>query len=65
MLELWHDAAIASAALAPRQPTFRAALAGEEWVRQLAALPERELRERLGSARDTASPAERLLKALT
>lgn len=63
--ELWHDAAIAAAALAARQPAFRAALSDQGWVRELAALSEDALRQRLGSSPDVASPAERLLRALT
>ena len=64
MLDTWHDTASASAALAPRQPAFRAALASQQWARQLAALPEQGLQERLGASRGVASPAQRLVKAL-
>lgn len=65
MLELWHDTSSASAVLATRAAPFRAALAGAAWVRDLAALPRAELRQHLATVQDTASPAERLLMALT
>ena len=50
VLDTWHDTASASAALALRQPAFRAALASQQWARQLVAMSEQELQERLGDA---------------
>ena len=64
VLDMWQDVVIASAALAPRHSGFRAALAGQQWARQLAALSEQELQQRLGASRDVASPAQRLVRAL-
>ena len=61
---MWHDTATASAALASRQPAFGAALASQQWARQLAALSEQELQQRLGTSWGVASPAQRLVKAL-
>lgn len=64
VLDTWHDTVIASAALASRQPAFRTALASQQWARQLAALSEQELQQRLGTSWGVASPAQRLVKAL-
>lgn len=64
VLDMWHDVVIASAALAPHHPAFRAALAAQQWARQLAALSEQGLQQRLGASRDVASPAQRLVRAL-
>jgi hypothetical protein len=64
VLDMWQDTAIASAALAAKQPAFRAALAGQQWACQLVALSERELQQRLGASQDVAPPALRLVQAL-
>ena len=65
ILERWNDVVVAAAALAARHESVKAALAAAPWVRDLAAVPATELRQRPGAQEGQKfSPAQRLLQAL-